>query len=60
MNDKSKGQEGYPQKTNQPTPQIALRSDLRAGETADCSEGLQYWKSEYNYWKKLAKQYGCA
>jgi hypothetical protein len=58
MNDKSKGQEGYPQKTTLPTPQIALRSDLRAG--ADCSEGLQYWKSEYNYWKKLAKQYGCA
>jgi hypothetical protein len=58
MNDKPKGQEGRPQKTARPTPQIALRSDLRAG--ADCSEGLQYWKSEYNYWKKLAKQYGCA
>jgi len=58
MNDKSNGQKECPQKTARPTPQIALRSDLRAG--ADCSEGLQYWKSEYNDWKKLAQQMGCA
>ena len=58
MNDESKGQDKRPQKIIKPAPQIALRSDLRAG--ADCSEGLQYWKSEYNYWKKLAQQTGCA
>jgi len=39
--------------------QFPIRSDLRAGATPDCSLGLQYWKSEYQRLKQLAKSLGC-
>jgi hypothetical protein len=44
----------------QPTPQLAVRSDLRAGADADCELGIGYWRRELNYWKDLAQQLGCA
>ena len=40
--------------------QLKVRSDLRAGVTGDCELGIQYWRKEYNYWKNLAQQMGCA
>jgi len=43
-------------------PQLALRTDLRAGEDTDkgCEAGIGYWRNEYNYWKKMAQSLGCA
>jgi hypothetical protein len=43
-------------------PQLALRTDLRAGAEADkgCEAGIGYWRSEYNYWKNMAQSLGCA
>ena len=38
---------------------LKIRSDLRAGATG-CELGIDYWRKEYNYWKKLAQQIGCA
>jgi hypothetical protein len=40
--------------------QLKVRSDLRAGATGDCELGIGYWRKEYNYWKNLAQQLGCA
>jgi len=44
------------------TPQLALRTDLRAGAEADkgCEAGVGYWRKEYNYWKNMAQSLGCA
>ena len=36
---------------------LKVRSNLCAG--ADCSEGIDYWRKEYNYWKNLAQSMGC-
>ena len=43
-------------------PQLALRTDLRAGEDTDkgCEAGIGYWRKEYNYWKNMAESLGCA
>lgn len=45
------------QQRNQKVEALKLRSDLRVG--ADCSEGINYWRQEYNYWKNLAQSMGC-
>ncbi len=39
---------------------LKVRSDLRAGANGACELGLQYWKKEYNTWKKIAQNMGCA
>ena len=39
---------------------LKVRSDLRAGANGACELGLQYWKKEFNTWKKLAQNMGCA
>jgi hypothetical protein len=44
--------------TSQGRP-FQVRSDVHAGASADCSLGLQYWKSEYNRLKNLATTLGC-
>lgn len=43
-------------------PQLALRTDLRAGEDTDkgCEAGIGYWRKEFNYWKNMAESLGCA
>jgi hypothetical protein len=43
-------------------PQLALRTDLRAGAEADkgCEAGIGYWRKEFNYWKNKAQSLGCA
>ena len=49
--------------TGQPAPTQArpfqVRSDVRAGASAECSRGLQYWKSEYQRLKQMATAMGC-
>jgi hypothetical protein len=40
----------------EPAPQIQIRSGLRLG--GDCN--VNYWRKEYNYWRKLADQMGCS
>lgn len=45
---------------SQPTPQLAVRSDLRAGADADCELGIGHWRREFNYWRDIAQQLGCA
>jgi len=39
--------------------QFPIRSDLHVGATPGCSQGLQYWKSEYQRLKQTAKSLGC-
>jgi len=59
-----KGQERLSERQAAPLQQIKVRSGLRAGAsstaTADCSQGVQYWKQQYQYWKNYAKSIGCA
>ena len=56
--------ERHSERQGAPLQQLKVRSGLRAGAssstTADCSQGLQYWKQEYQYWKNYAKSIGCA
>jgi hypothetical protein len=44
---------------NAPTPQIQVHSGLRAGGASGSCD-VAYWRSELNYWRKLAEQMGCA
>ena len=49
--------------SNTRTPQLAIRTDLRAGkddEDKGCEAGIGYWRKEFNYWKNLAESMGCA
>jgi hypothetical protein len=45
-----------------PAPQLAVRTDLRAGANSDegCEAGVSYWRKELNYWKQMAQKLGCA
>jgi len=38
---------------------IRIRSGLRAGGAGGPCD-VAYWRSELNYWRKLAEQMGCA
>jgi hypothetical protein len=51
-----------PAEKRKPTPQLVLRTDLRAGAEDDkgCEAGIGYWRKEYNHWKNLAESMGCA
>ena len=60
MKDNSNDQGQRPVETCKPAPQLALRTNLRAGEEAGCEEGVGYWRKELNYWKNLAESMGCA
>jgi hypothetical protein len=62
MKDNPKYQGQRPAQTGKPVPQLALRTDLRAGakSNAGCEEGIGYWRKEYNYWKQMAQSLGCA
>jgi len=40
-------------------PQIQVHSGLRAGGASGPCD-IAYWRSELNYWRKLAEQMGCA
>ena len=42
------------------SPQIQVRSGLRSGAADGCELGVNYWRKEYNNWKKMAQQLGCA
>ena len=42
-----------------PAPQIQVQSGLRAGGASGPCD-TAYWRSELNYWRKLAEQMGCA
>lgn len=60
MKDSSNNQGHRSEKSGKPAPQLALRTDLHAGKDAGCEEGISYWRKEFNYWKNLAKNMGCA
>ena len=60
MKDNSNDQRRWPEVNGKPVPQLALRTDLRAGADADCERGIGYWRREYNDWKKIAQSLGCA
>ena len=40
-------------------PQMRVQSGLRAGGAQGPCD-TAYWRSELNYWRKLAEQMGCA
>ena len=60
MKDYSNDQGQRPVETVKPVPQIALRTNLRAGAEEGCEAGIGYWRKEYNYWKNIAQSLGCA
>ncbi len=55
MMNQSNGKQSQPEQ--KAVSQLKVRSDLRAGGA--CELGLQYWKKEYQYWKKMAQNMGC-
>lgn len=43
-----------------PKQQFKVRTELRAGIDADCTQGLSYWRKEYNKLKAYAQSIHCA
>lgn len=43
-----------------PRPQLAVRSDVRAGLSGSCELGVGYWRKELNDLRKLANALNCA
>jgi hypothetical protein len=60
MKDSSNDQRQNRAENARPVPQLALRTDLRAGADADCELGVGYWRRELNSWRKIAEELGCA
>lgn len=60
MKDNLKDQAQRPVETGKPAPQLTLRTGLRAGADADCELGIGHWRREFNHWRKIAQELGCA
>lgn len=60
MNLNPKDQGKRPAPGDKPVQQLVLRTDLRAGATAGCEEGVGYWRREFNRWREIAQNLGCA
>ena len=60
MKDNPKDQELDHAENGKPVPQLVLRTNLRAGADADCELGVGYWRREFNDWRRIAENLGCA
>lgn len=60
MKDQSNERGARPVQTDPPAPQLTLRTGLRAGADADCELGIGYWRREFNRWRQIAQEMGCA
>ncbi len=58
LNPKDQGQ--YPVQGGKPVQQLVLRTNLRAGAEAGCEKGINYWRREFNKWREIARNLGCA
>ena len=43
----------------EPAPQLQIRSDVRSGQDIQgCTDNVQYWQQQYQYWYDLARRRG--